>query len=157
MLLRGLFNKFEDLVRKPNLDEKIRIFTDGNCDYIKVIQEYYPVSNIEYGQKIKSLNGKKLIVPIRKIIFGDFDPNLIDTNVNESVNSVLRGRLAKLVRRTQTYAKSKYALLASLELFRFYWNFINIRAKRLTPAMEERITSKVWTWGMFLHKQLSYT
>jgi hypothetical protein len=27
----------------------------------------------------------------------------------------------------------------------------------LTPAMQEEITNKFWSWGMFLHAKLSYT
>jgi hypothetical protein len=156
MTLRGLFNKFTEFVKMPSSYEKIRIFADGNDDYTTVLQEYYSISNLEYGQKIKSQNGKKLIIPLKKVIFGEFDKSLIDTNVNESVNSVLRGRLAKLVRKTQTYAKNKYSLLASLAVFRFYWNFIHLRPKKDTPAIQEKLTTKTWTWGMFLHKQLSY-
>lgn len=153
-----MFNDFHDKILKPTTNNKLTIFSDGNNDYAKILPEYFSIDYINHGQKIKSKNGKKLYVPIRKIVYGSFEKSLIETNVVESINSVLREKISRLNRRTKKISKKKYALNSSINLFKFGWNFIHKRHRHLlTPAMEEEITNKFWTWGMFLHAKLSYT
>lgn len=157
-LIRGLFNDFEDKISKPNPLNKLTIFSDGNNDYALVIPEYFSINCVNHGQKIKTQNGKKLIQPLKKIIYGNFDKNLIETNTVESINSVLREKISKLYRKTKKIPKDKYSLDSSICLFKFAWNFIHKRHKHLlTPAMVEGTTNKFWTWGMFLHAKISYT
>lgn len=134
------------------------MFSDGNDDYTNVIPEFFDMDHINYGQKIKSKNGKKLLKPIKKIVFGEFDDALINTNSVESINSVLREKISKLIRKTKKIPKNKYSLNSSVSLFKFAWNFIHKRHKHLvTPAMQEGVTNKFWSWGMFLHAKLSYS
>ncbi len=134
----------------------MEIFSDGNNDYATVLPEYFPIDFINYGQKIKSQNGKKLSKPIKKMVYGNFDQKLIETNTVESINSVLREKVSKLYRRTKKIPKNKYSLESSICLFKFAWNFIHKRHCHLqTPAMQEGITKKFWTWGNFLHAKLS--
>lgn len=149
-LLRRMFNKFKDYVKKPNYKHKLVIYTDGNEDYSSVLPEYYHETCLDYGQKVKSLG-------IKRKVFGNPSLNDIDTNVNESFNTILRNRLSRLVRKSQCHAKDKYALKSALYLFQFHWNFMHVQTnKKLTPAMIEGISNKVWSWGNFLHAKLRY-
>jgi hypothetical protein len=154
--LREMFNKVEDYVQQPTYYHKISVYSDGNNDYTSVLPEFYSQDCISYGQKIKSIGGKKVIPAIKRKVYGN--PNLedIDTNSNECFNSILRNRVSKLVRRSQCHAKVKRSLKNTLFLFQFYWNFMHQIQKKLTPAILEKQTSKVWTWGMFLHKPITF-
>jgi hypothetical protein len=92
------------------------------------------------------------------VVFGELKLSNIDTNVVESVNSVLRDKISKLARKTKKISKNKFSLNSSIWLFKFAWNFIHKRHENpLTPAMIERISNKRWSWGMFLHAKLTDT
>lgn len=157
MTLRLMFNQFEDYVQQPSYKQKLEIYSDGNNDYTFVLPEYYNKDCLCYGQKIKTLGGKKIFPPIKRKIYGN--PNLTEINTNsvESFNSVLRERISRLVRRTKCHAKSKHMLNSAIVLFQFYWNFMHQLGKNLTPAILEGQTTKVWTWGNFLHAKLRYS
>jgi len=150
-----MFNQFEDRVQQPTYKHKIKIYSDGNDDYTTVLPEYYNKDSLCYGQKIKTKDGNKIFPAIKKSIYGN--PNLwdIDTNTNESFNSILRGKLSRLVRKTKDYSKNKCALEDSLWMFQFYWNFMHQLQKKVTPAILEKQSTKVWTWGNFLHTKLT--
>ena len=151
-----MFNKFEDYISQPTYKNKLEIYSDGNDDYIPVLQEYFHKDSLCYGQKVKSKDGVKIISAIRRKVFGNPSHKEIDTNINECFNSILRGHLSRLVRKTNGHSKKKYQLNNALFLFQFYWNFMHEIKKKLTPAMIEKQATKVWTWGNFLHAKLRY-
>lgn len=150
-----MFNQFEDRVQQPTYKHKIEIYSDGNEDYTSVLPEYYNEDCLCYGQKVKTQNGKTVFPAIKRAVYGN--PNLweIDTNTNESFNSILRGKLSRLVRRTKDCSKNKSALEDSLWMFQFYWNFMHQLHKKVTPAILEKKATKIWTWGNFLHAKLT--
>lgn len=152
--LRLMFNKFEEYVQQPTYKRKLHIYSDGNDDYRIVLPEYYNEDCLSYGQVVKHKNGKKLYPPLLRKVYGN--PNLMEfsTNTNESFNSILRARLARLIRKTKCHSKDRIGLNKALSLFQFYWNFMYEKEKNLTPAMIEKQTDKIWTWGKFLHAQL---
>lgn len=151
-----MFNKFEDYVQQPSYKRKLEIYSDGNRDYETVLPEYYNKDCLCYGQVIKHKDGKKLFPPIRRKVYGNPSLEEISTNANECFNSVLRGKLSRLVRRSKCHSKEKCVLNNGLFLFQFYWNFMNELDKKLTPAILEKEATKVWTWGNFLHTKLRY-
>ncbi len=105
--LRSMFNQFEEVVRQPDYKHKITIYSDGNDDYTTVLPEYYHPDTLQYGQKVKTKNGKKIFPAIKRKIFGNPSFDGIDTNANESFNSILRGKLSRFVRKTKTHARKK--------------------------------------------------
>ena len=151
-----MFNQVEDVVSTPTFTHKFVIYSDGNDDYKSVLPEYYKTDVLCYGQKIKHKNGEKLFPAIHRRVFGN--PNLkdIDTNSNESFNSILRGKLSRLVRKTKAHSKKKIYLESALFLFQFSWNFMHKNEKNLTPAILEKQATKVWTWVNFLHTKIKY-
>lgn len=149
-----MFNKFENYVKQPSFKQKMIIYSDGNDDYRIVLPEYYHEDSLSYGQVVKHKCGIKLYPPLLRKVYGNPDWEDFSTNSNESFNSILRGRLARLIRRTKCHSKGKFELSKALSLFQFYWNFIHIKEKKLTPAIMEGQTKKLWTWGNFLHAQL---
>jgi len=151
-----MFNKVEDVISQPDYKHKLVIYSDGNDDYTSVLQEYYNTDVLSYGQKIKHKDGELLIPAIRRRVFGCPAFDDIDTNINESFNSILRGKLARLVRKTKAHTKEKSCLESALFLFQFAWNFMHLNEEKLTPAIMEKQATKVWTWGMFLHAKLTF-
>ena len=151
-----MFNKFEDYVSHPTHKHQLGIYSDGNDDYVSVLQEYFHKDSLCYGQKVKSKNGVKIIPAIRRKVFGNPSHDDIDTNTNESFNSILRERLSRLVRKSKDHSKTKFQLNNALFLFQFYWNFMHEIDKKVTPAMIERQAAKIWTWGNFLHAKLTF-
>ena len=151
-----MFNKFEDYVKQPTYKHKLEIYSDGNDDYKTVLPEYYNKDSLCYGQKVKSKDGKKIIPAIRRKVYGNPEYYDIDTNTNECFNSILREHLSRLVRKTKCHTKETYALNNALFIFQFYWNFIHETKKNVTPAILEKQSTKVWTWGNFLHAKLRY-
>lgn len=152
-----MFNKFEDYVQQPTYKNKLEIYSDGNDDYTYVLLEYYNKDCLCYGQKIKHKNGKKLFPPILRKVYGNPSYEDINTNANECFNSILRGKLSRLVRKTKCISKEKYELNMALFLFQFYWNFTHELKKKMTPAIIEKQATKIWTWGNFLHAKLTDT
>jgi len=151
-----MFNKFEDYVKQPDYKHKLVIYSDGNNDYKTVLPEYFNKDCLCYGQKVKSKKGKKILPAIKRKVYGNPKQTDIDTNHNECFNSILRDKLRKLVRRTKSHPKGKYELNMSLFFFQFYWNFMHKLHKNVTPAISEKLTSKVWTWGNFFHTKLTF-
>jgi len=134
------------------------MFSDGNEDYSTVLLERFQEHSINYGQKIKTKDGKKVYPSIKRIVYGRMELEDIETNTVESINSVLREKVSRLARKTKKIPKNKFSLNSAIWLFKFAWNFIHKRHEHLlTPAMIENISNKRWTWGMFLHTRLSYT
>ena len=153
-----MFNDFEDRILRPTSFDKLNIFSDGNDDYSTVLLERFQEDSINYGQKIKTKDGKKVFPAIKRVVYGCISLEDIETNTVESINSVLREKLSKLYRKTKKISKKKFSLNSSIWLFKFAWNFIHKRHNHLlTPAMVEKLSTKRWTWGMFLHAKLSYT
>lgn len=154
--LRLMFNQFEDYIQQPTYKNKLEIYSDGNDDYTTILPEYFHKDSICYGQKVKSLAGKKIFPALKRKIYGNPDRTEINTNIVESFNSILRESLSRLVRRTKCHTKNKYFLNSAVALFQFYWNFMHEIQKSLTPAILEKQATKTWTWGNFLHTKLSY-
>lgn len=145
-----MFNKVEDVVSQPDFKHKLVIYSYGNDDYTSVLPEYYNTDVLCYGQKIKHKGGKELFPAIRRRVYGCLAFDDINTNANESFNSILRGKLARLVRKTKSHTKE-----SALFLFQFSWNFMHKNEDNLTPAILEHQATKVWTWGNFLHARIT--
>ncbi len=151
-----MFNQFIDYVQQPSYKRRLKVFSDGNDDYTFVLPEYYHDDSLDYGQYVKTHDGKKLFPPIRRIIYGNPKFEEIHINTNECFNGILREHLSRLVRKSKCHSKDKYALEDALWLFQFYWNFMHELEKKVTPAITEKQATKVWTWGNFLHAKLRY-
>ena len=70
----------------------------------------------------------------------------VETTDVENFNGILRERLGRLVGKSKCFSKLKGRLLSAVELFRFYWNFINEFKRGSSPAKLEGLTDHLWTW-----------
>ncbi len=154
---RILFNQFENCIQKPTEINKLIIYSDGNYGYEIVLPEYFNKNTLDYGQIVKIKEKGIVVEKQKRIIFGCPKIEDIETVNVECMNTILRNRLSRIVRKTQCHAKNKYKLQDSVEFFKFYWNFMKPLHENKSPAMAEGIESKLWTWGRFLHTKLSDT
>jgi hypothetical protein len=140
----------------PSSDYKIEIFSDGYEEYEKCFADYYANTCINYGQIIKIREGGKVVDKIKRIVWGNPDFDSIDTVNVENSNGIFRERVGRLVRKTKCYSKLKPKLECAIDVFQFYWNFINEFKEKRTPAMIEDIVDQKITWSIFLHASIKY-
>ena len=90
--------------------------------------------------------GKKKLVVYGGPFLGD-----IETTEVENFNSILRERLGRLVRGSKCFSKVKGRLVCVVELFKFFWNFINEFKRGFSPAELEGLTDHLWSWHEFFY------
>jgi IS1 family transposase len=146
---KKLFEKVFERVKLPFPDNKIEIFSDGNDDYTNTIPEYYAVTCVDYGQLIKIREGGKIVDKIKVIVYGTPKYEDIETTDIENMNSICRERIGRLVRKTKCFSKKKLRLIDAIELYQFYWNFMDILHDNQTPAMIESLSNHIWSWDNF--------
>ena len=93
----------------------------------------------------------------KRVIYGTPDLDDIETTDVENFNGILRERIGRLVRKTKCFSKYKRRLECAIELFQFYWDFINEFKRGMSPAMLEKIAEHPWTWHEFFYHQIKYS
>jgi IS1 family transposase len=149
-----LLKRFQEIVPQPTAEKKLDLYTDGNFQYEEGLPDYFPIDALNYGQIIKVKKKGRVVEKKTKVIFGE--PDWIETVNVECHNSIIRGKVSRLVRKTKSYSKEVSQLDNHIALFQFYWNFIKPLHGKLSPGMEEGLTHKLWTWGNFLHYKLTF-
>ncbi len=152
---REFMNNFSQVIKTPTKKDKLLIYTDGNFDYKTVIQEQFDTQTVDYGLLVKIKEKGKVVEKKKEIVFGSPELKDIETTNVENFNAILRGRLSRLVRKTNTHGKDKNKLKFAVELFKFYWNFIKPLKKGKTPAMMENLAEKIWNWEEFFYFKLT--
>jgi len=120
-----MVEKLFERTEHPFPHTKIEIFSDGNDDYTYVLPDYYADTCINYGQLVKIKEKGKVIGKKKRSIYGNPDPGDIETTDIANFNGILRERNGRLARRSKCFSKRRWRLEGSIQLFLFYWNFIN--------------------------------
>lgn len=150
-----MMEKLSERVKTPSHEDKIELFSDGNSDYTSVLPKYFAEPCMNYGQLIKIREGGRVVDKEKRVIYGEANPEDIETTDIENFNGILRERVGRLVRKTKCFSKLRERLNCSIELFQFYWNFMKELKKEKSPAMMEGLTDHVWTWHEFLTRRPS--
>ena len=150
-----MIEKLSERTDHPFPHTKIEIFSDGNDDYTYVLPDYYADSCINYGQLVKIREKGTVIGKEKRVIYGNPDPGDIRTTGIENFNGILRERNGRLVRKSKCFSKRRWRLECSVQLFQFYWNFINEFKRRTSPAMLEGLTDHLWIWHEFFYFSLT--
>lgn len=108
-------------------------------------------SRFNYGQVIKTRQGKKLEKVEYKIPSGNVPEDRFNTSSIVRMNLTIRNGMARLKRICQTFPKNLRFLEGGCNLFRGVYNFCRphmtlsgMDGKR-TPAMELGLTDRVWS------------
>jgi len=142
-------------MEKPTQNNRLEIFTDGNDDYTYTLPNHFDPGLIDYGQLVKIKENGRLIRKEKRIIYGNPDMEEIETTDVENSNGILRERQGRLVRKTKCFSKKKSKLIDSMNLFQFYWNFMNNFQRGSSPAMLEGLDDHLWTWHEFFAYHIS--
>jgi hypothetical protein len=146
-----MIRKLSKTLKVPSLQCPLEVFTDGNGDYMYVLLMCFQLGLIDYGQLIKIKKNGKVVGKKKLVVYGEPSLKDIETMDVENFNSILRERLGRLVRKSKCFSKLKRRLVCSVELFRFYWNFINEFRRGCSPAKLEELTDHLWTWRDFFY------
>ena len=153
MIANHVIWKVSTILEHPTFTQKLEIYTDGNVQYTTAMLNHYRKDTLIYGQLIKIVNGGKLLDKYMRKIFGNPSYLDIDTVNIESYNSVLRGCISRLVRRTKCFSKKRSTYEKHLDIFQAYNNLIKTRNERLTPCMKEGLTTRKWHWNdLFMYR-----
>lgn len=144
-----------DRLEAPYPHNRFEMYTDGNDDYTYTLPLHFDRNLVDYGQLVKIKKHGKLVRKEKRVVYGNPNFEDIETTDVENFNGIFRERLGRLVRKTKCFSKKKTKLCDAIQLFQFYWNFINDFQRQGSPAMLEGIVGSVWSWHEFFHKQLA--
>lgn len=132
------------------------IYTDGFSGYKEAIS-YSLGTRVDFAQIIK-IYGKPegedhrysppVVTEIQKnAVLGNPDLEKAGTSHVERQNLTIRMGNRRMTRLTNGFSKKHANLNYSYAIQFFHYNFMRIHSTiRVTPAMESKITKKVWTW-----------
>ncbi|MDR1993659.1 MAG: hypothetical protein LBQ98_09280 [Nitrososphaerota archaeon] len=146
-----MIKKFAKALNLPSLQCPLELFTDGNDDYTYVLPQCFAINMIDYGQLIKLKQNGRMVGKEKRIIYGTPALKDIETTDVENFNSILRERLGRLVRKSKCFSKVKRRLVCAVELFQFYWNFINDFKGGFSPGRLEGLVDHLWSWHEFFY------
>jgi len=133
------------VLKVPSLQCPLEVFTDGNDDYAYVLPLCFQLGLIDCGQLIKIKKNGKVVGEKKLVVYGEPALEDIETTDVENFYSILRERLGRFVGESKCFSKVKRRLVCSVELFRFYWNFINEFKRGFSPAKLEGLTDHLWS------------
>jgi len=105
---------------------------------------------VNYGQVVKTRNGKKLEKVDFVQVAGDVPKAYFNTSAVERMNLTIRNGMARMKRISQTFSKDLDALQQSCLVFRTFYNFcrphssLSSGSDKVTPAMRMGLTDHVW-------------
>jgi IS1 family transposase len=134
---------------------RFQLSTDSYRAYADVVDHVYG-ADVDYGQIHKEyaeLTGERRYSPGRiiratkKVIIGNPIQKRICTSYIERQNLTVRMQQRRFTRLTNGFSKSLKHHEAAVDLHFFYYNFVRIhQTLRVTPAMEAKITNRLWSW-----------
>lgn len=118
-----------------------RVF-GADIDYAQIHKEYE--ETVE-GQRRYS--PAHIIHVDKKVISGQPKMKHVCTSHVESQNLTVRMHSRRFTRLTNGFSKKLRNLEAAVDLHYFFHNFIKIhKSLRVTPAMEAKVTNRLWNW-----------
>jgi len=138
------------------INNRVQITTDGHRAYLEAVEGAFG-ADIDYAQLHKiygapSDDEQRRYSPARcigsdmKVVSGDPDPAHVSTSYVERQNLTMRMGMRRFTRLTNGFSKKVDNHRHMVALHYMYYNFCRIhQTLRVTPAMEAKITDRVWT------------
>ena len=144
-----------DLASRVERNDRLQLTTDGFVPYLDPIEKHFG-GEIDYSMLVKSFgfyNGEEKrysgspMVSLQTIkISGSPDRKYVSTSHVERQNLTMRMNMRRFTRLTNGFSKKLENLSCAVSLHFFYYNFCRIhQSLRVTPAMEAKVTSHLWT------------
>jgi transposase-like protein/IS1 family transposase len=145
---------FIEGLRAATAPQHFQITTDGFAPYVSAITTTLS-DRCDYAQLIKVYAAPRegeqryspadVVEALPKPIMGDPDPAKICTSHVERQNLTIRMQMRRMTRLTNAFSKKWDNLWSAYCLHFAFYNFCRIhKTLRVTPAMEARLTNRVW-------------
>ena len=140
---------------RGRLANRVQLTTDGHRAYLSAVEEAFG-DDIDYAQLIK-LYGEAPHPPGRYSpaecigakkapITGKPDLRHVSTSYVERSNLSIRMHMRRFTRLTNAFSKKVENLTAAVSLHFAHYNFERVhRTLRVTPAMEARVSDRLWS------------
>jgi IS1 family transposase len=146
---------------KMRIANRFQLSTDAFSPYFNCVDEVFHDS-IDYGQVFKQYRedgkGEKRYSPAQIIrveitpMIGSPKVSRISTSHIERQNLTMRMQMRRFTRLTNAFSKKLHNLECAVALHFFHYNFIRIhQTLRVTPAMQARVTNRLWNWNDLLN------
>ncbi len=137
------------------LTSRIQLTTDAHHAYLSAVDAAF-ASDIDYAMLVKkygiALEAEKRDSPPgcldanRQLIRGRPDPGHINASHVERQNVSMRTGIRRFTCLTNAFSKKLENHIHALSIYFMHYNFVRIhQALRSTPAMEARVTEKLWS------------
>lgn len=146
---------------KYRIPSKFQLTTDAFAPYFNAVDRVFGI-DVDYGQIHKIYEeenkGEKRYSPakIKEVIIRELIGNpvrsKISTSYIERQNLTMRMQMRRFTRLTNGYSKKLKNLEAAVSLHFYHYNFCRIHSSlRVTPAMEAKVTNRLWNWNDLLN------
>lgn len=137
------------------LANRIQLSSDALAAYVEATEQAFG-ADVDYGQEVKFYEaepaGRGRYSPPhvtsaqRVVIAGNPDQAHISTSLIERQNLTMRMSMRRFTRLTNAFSKKVENLRAAVSLHFAYYNFVRVhRTLRVTPAMEARVSDRLWS------------
>jgi IS1 family transposase len=141
---------------RARLANKVQLTSDGHKAYLEAVEEAFG-ADVDYAQLIKlygnapeSMKGRyspaECTGARKEPIEGNPDWKHISTSYAERQNLTMRMHMRRFTRLTNAFSKRVENHFYALAIYFVFYNFVRIhKTLRVTPAMEAKITDRLWS------------
>jgi IS1 family transposase len=137
------------------LANRVQLSSDALAAYVEATERAFG-AGIDYGQIVKFYEAEPVgrgryspphvVGAERTIIVGNPDQAHISTSLIERQNLTMRMSMRRFTRLTNAFSKKVENLRAAVSLHFAHYNFVRVhRSLRVTPAMEAKVTQRLWS------------
>lgn len=137
------------------LGNRVQLSSDALSTYVDAVERAFG-ADVDYGQEVKFYDAEpiragrysppKVVKAERVVIAGDPDQAHISTSLVERQNLTMRMSMRRFTRLTNAFSKKAENLAAAVSLHFAHYNFVRVhRTLRVTPAMEARVSDRLWS------------
>src|ERR1700732_5137621 len=137
------------------LANRIQLSSDALAAYVEATERAFG-ADVDYGQIHKFYEAEPVgrgryspphvVGAERTAIVGNPDPAHINTSYIERQNLTMRMSMRRFTRLTNAFSKKVENLRAAVSLHFAHYNFVRVhRTLRVTPAMEARVSDRLWS------------
>jgi len=137
------------------LSNRVQLSSDALAAYVEATERAFGAA-IDYGQAVKFYDAEpagpgrysppKVTYSERNVIVGQPDTAHISTSYVERQNLTMRMSMRRFTRLTNGFSKKVENHKAAVALHFAHYNFVRVhRSLRVTPAMEARVTDRLWS------------
>lgn len=153
--------EFIDDLRQP-LADRVHLTTDGYRPYLEAVKGAFG-EDVDYAQLVK-IHGEapegtrrysppECVGPRKRRAAGNPDMADVSTSYVERQNLTMRMSMRLFTRLANEFSKKYENHVHALALYFYHYNFSRIhKSLRVTPAMEAKLTDRIWSFDNLLEK-----